>query len=187
MQPSQVKDFFPSVEQSIDNAAELCQITNDVPDDVREHLSELERESNRARRILEDVGSGTDRQAARDHDPRKRVPTPRAAAVVAPPRAPPDDEGLAATGAGVSGAGAATGKLPPGKPPAAQAASGRHSSSNGTDRMNATLDMLGDVRSVPGRRILARHPGANTAAGMLLASAAIFHQKIDPSPGKASP
>lgn len=53
MQPSQVKDFFPSVEQSIDNAAELCQITSDVPDDVRECLSELERESDRAKRILE--------------------------------------------------------------------------------------------------------------------------------------
>lgn len=54
MQPSQVKDFFPSVEQSIDNAAELCQLTSDVPDDVRECLSELERESDRAKRILED-------------------------------------------------------------------------------------------------------------------------------------
>lgn len=53
MQPSQVKDFFPSVEQSIDNAAELCQITSDVPEDVRECLSELERESDRAKRILE--------------------------------------------------------------------------------------------------------------------------------------
>ena len=53
MQPSQVKDFFPSVEESIDNAAELCQITSDVPDDVRECLSELERESDHSKRILE--------------------------------------------------------------------------------------------------------------------------------------
>lgn len=55
MQPSQVKDFFPSVEESIDNAAELCQITSDVPDDVRECLSELERESDHAKRILEEA------------------------------------------------------------------------------------------------------------------------------------
>jgi predicted site-specific integrase-resolvase len=53
MQPSQVRDFFSSVEQSIGNAAELCQMTTDVPEDVRECLSELERESEHARRMLE--------------------------------------------------------------------------------------------------------------------------------------
>lgn len=54
MQPSQVMDYFASVEQSIGNAAELCQLTSDVPEDVRECLSELERESDHARRVLED-------------------------------------------------------------------------------------------------------------------------------------
>ena len=54
MQPSQVKDFFPSVEESIDNAAELCQITSDVPDEVRECLSYLDRESDHATRSLEE-------------------------------------------------------------------------------------------------------------------------------------
>jgi hypothetical protein len=50
-------DYFSSVEQSIGNAAELCQITTNVPEDVRECLSELERESDHARRMLEEEGS----------------------------------------------------------------------------------------------------------------------------------
>jgi hypothetical protein len=54
MQSSQVRDYFSSVEQSIGNAAELCQLTSDVPEDVRECLSELERESDHARRMLDD-------------------------------------------------------------------------------------------------------------------------------------
>ena len=53
MQPNQVMDYFSSIQQSIGNAAELCQITSDVPEDVRECLSELERESDQARRALE--------------------------------------------------------------------------------------------------------------------------------------
>jgi predicted site-specific integrase-resolvase len=53
MLPNQVIDYFSGVEQSIGNAAELCQMTTDVPEDVRECLSELERESEHARRMLE--------------------------------------------------------------------------------------------------------------------------------------
>jgi hypothetical protein len=53
MQPNQVMDYFSSIEQSIGNAAELCQLSSDVPEDVRECLSELERESDHARRTLE--------------------------------------------------------------------------------------------------------------------------------------
>lgn len=53
MQPNLVRDYFSSVEQSIGNAADLCQVTSGVPDDVRECLSELERESEQARRMLE--------------------------------------------------------------------------------------------------------------------------------------
>lgn len=53
MQPSQVKEVFFSVKRSIDHAAQLCQITSDVPDSVRDHMSELDRESGQAAQILE--------------------------------------------------------------------------------------------------------------------------------------
>lgn len=53
MQPSQVKEYFPSVGRSISNAAQLCQITSHVPDNVRDCLSALDRELEQARRMLE--------------------------------------------------------------------------------------------------------------------------------------
>lgn len=53
MQPNHVMDYFSNIQQSIGNAAELCQITSDVPEDVRECVSELERESEHAMRALE--------------------------------------------------------------------------------------------------------------------------------------
>lgn len=53
MQPSQVKEHFPSVKRSIDNAAQLGQITKDVPDEVRNSLSELGRESDQVRQVFE--------------------------------------------------------------------------------------------------------------------------------------
>jgi hypothetical protein len=49
MQASQVKEYFPSVERYINNAAQLCQITSDVPDNLRDYLSELDRESDQAK------------------------------------------------------------------------------------------------------------------------------------------
>src|SRR5690349_21148569 len=58
MQPSQVKEYFPSVKRSIDNAAQLCQITSEVPDNVRDRLSELDRESNQAEQIFEQEDNG---------------------------------------------------------------------------------------------------------------------------------
>jgi len=53
MQPSQVKEYFPSVKRRIDNAAQLGQITKDVPDELRDSLSELGRESDQAMQALE--------------------------------------------------------------------------------------------------------------------------------------
>lgn len=53
MQASQVKRYFPSVEQYINNAAQLCQITSEVPDNLRGYLSELDRESDQAKQMLE--------------------------------------------------------------------------------------------------------------------------------------
>jgi hypothetical protein len=52
MQASHVKDEFPNIERRINHAAQLCQITSDVPDHVRDRLSELERESDQAKQIL---------------------------------------------------------------------------------------------------------------------------------------
>jgi hypothetical protein len=57
MQPSQVKEYFPSVKQRIDDAAQVCQISADVPDNVRSRLDRLDREANEAMRILEDEGN----------------------------------------------------------------------------------------------------------------------------------
>jgi FtsZ-binding cell division protein ZapB len=54
MQPSQVKDYFPEVKRNIDQATQLCQITSDIPDDVRSFLSELDREANHAMEVLEE-------------------------------------------------------------------------------------------------------------------------------------
>jgi glutamine amidotransferase PdxT len=53
MQPSSVKEHFPHVKQCIDNAAQLCQITKDIPDELRDSLSLLGRESDAARQLLE--------------------------------------------------------------------------------------------------------------------------------------
>lgn len=53
MQPSQVKEHFPQVKQRIDSAAQLCQIAKDLPDDLRESLRQLGRESDEARQMLE--------------------------------------------------------------------------------------------------------------------------------------
>lgn len=58
MQPLQVKEEFPRIEQIIDNAANLCQMTNDVPADLRDRLSELEQESDRAKQMLMEEQNG---------------------------------------------------------------------------------------------------------------------------------
>ncbi|WP_019140181.1 hypothetical protein [Noviherbaspirillum massiliense] len=53
MQASQVKEYFPSVKRRIDEAAQLCQITAEVPDNVRDRVGELDREANEAVRVFE--------------------------------------------------------------------------------------------------------------------------------------
>lgn len=52
MQPSQVKEVFGKVEQSIGKASELCQTSNKVPEPLRASLSELSRESEQAAQLL---------------------------------------------------------------------------------------------------------------------------------------
>jgi conjugal transfer/entry exclusion protein len=53
MQASQVKQEFPRIEQMIDNAAQLCQTSGNVPDELRNCLSELDRESDQTMQMLE--------------------------------------------------------------------------------------------------------------------------------------
>jgi hypothetical protein len=55
MQASQVKEYFPSVDRSIDHAAQLCQLTNNVPDYLRSCLAELDRESEEAKQVFADA------------------------------------------------------------------------------------------------------------------------------------
>lgn len=57
MQPSQAREYFPDVKKSIDNATQLCQISKDVPDDVRDRLSELGVESDQVSRVVEQATS----------------------------------------------------------------------------------------------------------------------------------
>lgn len=52
MQPSHVKEEFPKIEQYIDNAAQLCQTSSNVPDQLRNFLSELDKESDEAKAML---------------------------------------------------------------------------------------------------------------------------------------
>lgn len=58
MQPSHVKEEFPRIEQTIDNAAQICQLTSGVPDDLRECLSELDSESDRIKAMLLEEENG---------------------------------------------------------------------------------------------------------------------------------
>lgn len=53
MQANQVKSEFPSVKQSVVQAAQLCQTASDVPDNVRGVLEQLNRQTNEASRFLE--------------------------------------------------------------------------------------------------------------------------------------
>lgn len=52
MQPSQVKAYFGPVSQSIGKASQLCQTSSNVPEPLRESLSELSRESEQAAQML---------------------------------------------------------------------------------------------------------------------------------------
>jgi predicted site-specific integrase-resolvase len=52
MQPSQVKEHFGAIDLRIDRAAQLCQTSTDVPEQLRESLSELSREADQALQML---------------------------------------------------------------------------------------------------------------------------------------
>jgi hypothetical protein len=53
MQANQVKSEFPSIKRSVGEAAQLCQTTSDVPEKVRDVLSQLDRQTNEASNFLE--------------------------------------------------------------------------------------------------------------------------------------
>lgn len=53
MQASQLLERFSQVEQCVHNAAELCQMSTDVPDRVRDCVTQLEKQSDRAREVTE--------------------------------------------------------------------------------------------------------------------------------------
>ena len=50
---SQIRERFSQVEQCVDNAAQMCEMSNDVPDRLRTCLSELEQESDHAIQVAE--------------------------------------------------------------------------------------------------------------------------------------
>ncbi len=53
MQVNQVKSEFPSIKRTVDQAAQLCQTSNDVPDNVRGALEQLNRQTNQTSDILQ--------------------------------------------------------------------------------------------------------------------------------------
>lgn len=59
MQASQIRERFSQVEQCIDIAAQVCEMSSDVPDRLRTCLSELEQESDHAMQVAEQ-GQGDD-------------------------------------------------------------------------------------------------------------------------------
>lgn len=50
---SQIRERFSQVEQCVDNAAQMCEMSSDVPDRLRTCLSELEQESDHAIQVAE--------------------------------------------------------------------------------------------------------------------------------------
>lgn len=52
MQASQVKEQFPGIQRSIDQAAQLCETSNQVPEDLRNCISQLDQESVQANQVL---------------------------------------------------------------------------------------------------------------------------------------
>lgn len=53
MQANQVKSEFPSIKRSVGEAAQLCQASGDVPENVRNVLSQLNRQTDEASNFLE--------------------------------------------------------------------------------------------------------------------------------------
>lgn len=52
MQANQVKEQFPRIERSIDQASQLCQTANQVPDKLRNCIDQLDKESEQAKQML---------------------------------------------------------------------------------------------------------------------------------------
>lgn len=52
MQASQVKEQFPRIERSIDQAAQLCQTASQVPEKLRSCIDQLDKESEQAKQML---------------------------------------------------------------------------------------------------------------------------------------
>lgn len=52
MQASQVKDQFPRIERCIDQAAQLCQTANQVPDTLRNCIDQWDKESEQAKQVI---------------------------------------------------------------------------------------------------------------------------------------
>ncbi|HJV85993.1 MAG TPA: hypothetical protein VJ698_11015 [Noviherbaspirillum sp.] len=53
MHANQIKERFSGVAKSIDNASLACQLSNGVPEDLRERINDLGKESEHTRQILE--------------------------------------------------------------------------------------------------------------------------------------
>lgn len=53
MQMNQLRDRFSQVEQCIDAAAQMCEMSSDVPERLRTCLSELEQEADHAIQVAE--------------------------------------------------------------------------------------------------------------------------------------
>jgi hypothetical protein len=67
MQTSQMRERFSEVEQCIHNAAELCQMSDDVPVRVRDCVQQLEQQSGRTRQVAEQRPDGQDVDAQQVH------------------------------------------------------------------------------------------------------------------------
>lgn len=64
MQLDQIKERFSQVEQCIDNAAQMCDMSSDVPERLRSCLNELEQESDHA---LQAAEQGQDEEQVRQY------------------------------------------------------------------------------------------------------------------------
>ena len=53
MQASQVKQDFPRIERSVDHAAQLCQTANQVPEQLRSCIAQLDQETDKAKQMLD--------------------------------------------------------------------------------------------------------------------------------------
>lgn len=57
MQASQLREKFSNIEQLVDNASRVCQQGSAVPDPLRNCLTQLESESDQAKRLIQSSSS----------------------------------------------------------------------------------------------------------------------------------